>query len=349
MILSPGTSETKKFSGLSGHMPGQASMDIAGRNMTNTHTSDRQRKRRKGAIERRNFWKGFAFASPWLIGFLLFQIYPIGAAFYYSATDFNMFRAPQFVAWDNYINLFQDKNVLISFQNTAYMVVIGLPICLTFALLVALIMNAQAKGMPLFRTIYYLPSVVPVMATALLFLWVMNSRYGLLNTLLGKIGIKGPYWLNDPRWTKPTLIIMDCWRSGSTAVIFLAALQNVPETFYEAAEIDGAGTFQKFFRITLPLISPTIQFQLIIGIISMFQYFSQAFVFNLFTGEMGQVTGGGPGNSLLFYSINIYREAFDFLNMGYASAQAVILFIIVIVMTFISLRVSERFVNYDYE
>lgn len=303
----------------------------------------------KSKQSRRFFWTGLLFASPWLIGFLVFQVFPICSAFYYSLTDFNMFRDPNFIGLKNYQNILTDKNVITSLKNTGYMVAIGLPVVITFSMLMALIMNTNAKGMPLFRTIFYLPNIVPVMASALLFLWVMNSQYGMVNGFLKDLGIKGPSWLNDPKWTKITLIIMDCWRCGSMAVIFLAALKSVPLGLYEAAEIDGANRWTRFWRITIPMISPTLQFQFIMGLISMFQYFSQAFVFNMFTGAHGQVTGGGPRDSMLFYSINLYREAFDYLHMGYASALAVILFIIVMIVTFIALRISDKMVTYDVE
>jgi multiple sugar transport system permease protein len=306
-------------------------------------------RRSKSAQERRFFWIGLAFAMPWIIGFLLFKIYPICSAIYYSFTDYNMFRDPTWVGLKNYTDLFADKYVQKSFSNTAYMVIIGLPVTLAFSLLIAMIMNIRAKGMPLFRTILYLPSVVPSMASALLFLWVMNSRYGIVNNALSAIGLKGPSWLNDPSWTKVTLIIMGCWGCGGTAVIFLAALKSVPHELYEAAKIDGASRWNQFWRITIPMISPTIQFQFIMGIIGMFQYFSQAFVFNMFTGSAGQVTGGGPSNSMLFYSINLYREAFDYLHMGYASALAMVLFIIILVVTWISMRVSDKMVTYSAE
>jgi len=312
-------------------------------------TKEQELRLGKSRMQRRFFWIGLGFAAPWLIGFLVFQVYPICSAFYYSLTDYNMFRDPAFVGFSNYTKAFGDKYVITSLQNTMFMVAVGLPVLICFAMLMALIMNTKAKGMPLFRTIFYLPNIVPVMASALLFLWVMNSQYGLVNNGLKAIGLTGPSWLNDPRWTKVTLIIMDCWRCGSMAVIFLAALKSVPQGLYEAAEIDGAGWWTRFWRITVPMISPTIQFQFIMGIISMFQYFSQAFVFNMFTGAAGQVTGGGPANSLLFYSINLYREAFDYLHMGYACALAVILFAIVMAVTFIAMRISDKMVTYDVE
>lgn len=299
--------------------------------------------------QRRFFWIGLAFASPWIFGFLLFKVYPICSAIYYSFTKYNMFRPPEWIGLDNYKELFTDPYVKKSFTNTTYMVIVGLPISLSFAMVMAMIMNIKAKGMPLFRTILYLPSVVPSMASALLFLWVMNSRYGIVNNMLGAIGIDGPSWLNDPDWTKPTLIIMGCWGCGGTAVIFLAALKSVPTHLYEAAKLDGASKWRQFWTITIPMISPTIQFQFIMGINSMFQYFTQAFVFNMFTGSAGQVTGGGPANSMLFYSINLYREAFDYLNMGYASALAMVLFMIILVVTFVAMRISDKMVNYDVE
>lgn len=305
--------------------------------------------KKKSRQQRRFFWTGLAFASPWIIGFLIFKVYPICSAIYYSFTEYNMFRPPEWIGLENYIELFQDHYVATSFKNTAYMVVVGLPITLAFAMVMAMIMNIRAKGMPMFRTILYLPSVVPSMASALLFLWVMNSRYGIVNNALAAIGIDGPSWLNDPNWTKPTLIIMGCWGCGGTAVIFLAALKSVPSSLYEAARLDGASKWSQFWHITIPMISPTIQFQFIMGIISMFQYFTQAFVFNMFTGSAGQVTGGGPANSLLFYSINLYREAFDYLHMGYASALAMVLFVIILVVTFVAMRISDKMVNYDVE
>lgn len=298
--------------------------------------------------EKRFFWIGLAFASPWIVGFLAFQVIPIISAGFYSLTDFNIFRY-SFVGFENYVSIFQDELMRTAMLNTLYMVAIGLPCLLCFSLIMALVMNIRLKGMPFFRTIFYLPTVMPVIACALLFLWVMNSRYGIVNQALSTIGIKGPSWLNDPKYAKISLIIMDCWRCGGMAIIFLAALKSVPQSFYEAASIDGAGTVRKFWSITLPAISPTLQFQFIIGIITMFQYFSQAFVFNMFTGNLGQVTGGGPSNSLLFYSLYLYRQAFDYLHMGYASAMAIILFVIVMIVTFIALRITNRGVNYDVE
>lgn len=321
-----------------------------------------EKKHTKSVRKRRFFWIGFAFALPWIIGFCCFKIYPICSAIYYSFTDFNSFRSPNWVRLDNYTNLVQDKYVIKSLKNTAYMVIIGLPISISFAMLMSLVMNIKAKGMPLVRTILYIPAMVPSMASALLFMWLMNSRYGIVNQGLKEVysiipqaikdflpfSFKPPSWINDPKWTKMTLIIMGCWGCGGTAVIGLAALRGVPTHFYEAAELDGASRWTRFWRITIPLISPTIQFQFIMGIINMFQYFTQAFMFNMFT-TTSQVTGGGPSDSLLFYAINLYREAFDYLHMGYACALAMVLFVIVMIVTFVAMKVSNKMVSYDIE
>lgn len=305
-------------------------------------------KKKMGRQERRFFWIGLGFALPWIIGFLCFQLYPILSAFYYSLTDYSIFKPEVFVGLKNYITLFQDKNFPLSIGNTAYMAFFGLPVRLVVALLLALLLSQSLKGMPIFRTIYYLPTLVPVVASAMLFIWVMNPEYGLVNNLLKSFGMTGPSWLSDPRYTKPSLILMDAWRCGQDAIIFLAALKAVPTSFYEAADIDGAGGFRKFFYITLPSISPTIQFVVVMGLISTFQYFTQAYVFASVSSTSQTITGG-PGNSMLFYSLYLYQQAFSYLKMGYASAMAIVLFFIVMVVTFFALRIMEKRVNYDLE
>lgn len=301
-----------------------------------------------GKQEKRFFWIGLAFALPWIVGFICFQLYPILSAFYYSLTDYSIFKPETYVGLKNYVTLFRDKYFPISIRNTAYMAFFGLPVRLVIALMIALLLNMRVKGMPIFRTIYYLPTLVPVVASAMLFIWVMNPEYGLVNNLLKVFGMRGPSWLSDPRYTKISLIIMDSWRCGQDAIIFLAALKAVPPAFYEAAEIDGANSFRKFTRITLPSISPTIQFLVIMGLISTFQYFTQAYVFAS-VSNVSQTITGGPSNSLLFYSLYLYQQAFSYLKMGYASAMAIVLFLIVLVVTFFALRIMEKRVNYDLE
>lgn len=298
--------------------------------------------------QRRFFWTGLLFVSPWIIGFLVFKVYPILSAIYYSFTDYNIFQPPKWVGLKNYISLFGDKLFWKSLGNTAYVTIIGLPLGLIVALALAMLLHQKVKGLPIFRTLFYLPSVVPVVASAMLFLWVLNPEYGLLNIALRAIGIQGPSWLSDPSWTKLSLIMMDCWRCGTTMIIFLSALESVPQSFYEAAELDGAGPWTRFWKITIPYISPTIQFSVIMGLISSFQYFTQAYVFAS-VSQQGQTITGGPQNSMLFYSLYLYQQGFSFLKMGYASAMALILFIIVMFVSFFALRAMEKRVNYDVE
>lgn len=298
--------------------------------------------------QRKFFFIGILFALPWIIGFICFQIYPIGSAIYYSFTEYDIFNPPNWVGFENYINLFKDNKFYLSIKNTAYMAFLGLPIGLTTALLIALMLNMKIRGMSIFRTVYYMPTIVPMVASAMLFIWILNPEYGLINNFFGLFGIRGPSWLSDPKYTKFSLIIMDTWRCGQSAIIFLSALKAVPKSFYEVADIDGAGPFRKFISITLPCISPTIQFLVIMGLIQSFQYFTQGFVFAQVMNP-GQTTAGGPKNSLLFYSLYLYQNGFSFLKMGYASAMAIILFIIVMVITFLVFRTSNKSVNYDME
>ncbi|HHX21546.1 MAG TPA: sugar ABC transporter permease [Clostridiales bacterium] len=302
--------------------------------------------------QQKHFTKlGLLFVSPWIIGFLLFSVYPIASAVYYSLTEYNIFQPPQFVGIKNYIDLFTNRYFPISLGNTMYMAFIGLPIGLVVALMLALLLSHEMKGMAFFRTVYYLPTVVPIVASAMLFIWLLNGDYGLLNEGLRRIGIKGPNWLSNPSTTKMSLILMDTWRCGQSMIIFLSALKAIPRSFYEAAELDGAGPVRRFFSITLPYIGPTIQFNLVIGLIASFQYFTQAFIFSSVTsiGSGYQTIGGGPRNSLLFYSLELYRQAFSYLKMGYACAMAIVLFLIVLVVTMLAMWMMERRISYDVE
>lgn len=294
---------------------------------------------------------GLLFASPWIIGFVCFTIVPISMALYYSFTNYNLFNKCDWVGLDNYVAMWNDKYIWKSLWNTFYVTIIGTPLGQVVALVLALLLNQKkVKGLPVFRTLFYLPTLVPVVASSMLFMWVLNGNHGLLNTLLGYFGIQGPYWLTDPKYTKISLIIMDTWRCGTGMIIYLAALRAVPENLYEAAELDGAGPVRKFFSITLPYISPTLQFQIIMGMISHFQYFTQAYVFaSLTDSASGGGAGGGPSNSMLFYCLYLYRKAFAQFKMGYACAMAVVLAIIVMGCTAIVMYFSEKTVNYDTE
>jgi multiple sugar transport system permease protein len=222
--------------------------------------------------------------------------------------------------------------------------VFGLLPHLAFALAMALLLNMNVKGQSLYRTIYFLPTLVPAVAASLLWLWLLNAKYGLVNDLLSMIGIVGPNWLVDPDWTKPAIILMGFWGTGTTTVMYVAALQDVPRSLYEAAEIDGAGSWRKFWSITLPSISPVTLFLIIIGLIGTFQFFTEGLIF----AEAAQSVGG-PENSLLFYAIYLYQVAFSFLKMGYASAMAWMLFLVVMALTLIVYKTSARWVYYGGE
>lgn len=294
--------------------------------------------------ERKTLIIGLLFTSPWIIGFLVFQLYPILTSFYYSMTEYNLFSSPTWVGMQNYRDLFHDDKFFLSMYNTLYITVFGVVPHMAFALGMALLLNMKIKGQSIYRTIYFLPTLVPAVAGSLLWLWILNSQYGLINMLLETIGIVGPNWLVDPDWTKPSLILMGFWGTGTITVMYLAALQDVPQIFYEAAEIDGASRWRKFWSITFPAISPMTLFQLIMMLIGSFQYFTEGMVF----AEASQSIGG-PENSLLFYSIYLYQQAFSFLNMGYAAAMAWILFLVVMTFTLLIFRTSARWVYYGGE
>ena len=293
---------------------------------------------------------GLLFALPWIIGFLAFQLYPILMSVYYSLTDFNMFQPPEFVGLANYTSLFQDPKFYKSLWNTLYMTAFATPICIAVALLLAVLLNQKVKGMPFFRTFFYLPSIVPLVASSMLWLWILNPQYGLLNKILGAMGLTQPNWLGDPFYTKPALIIMGIWGVGSMMIVFLASLQDVPSSLYEAAELDGANAIQQFFHITLPGISPVIFFQLIMGIINNFQYFTQAYLMiGSSSGGHLNTVSGGPENSLLFYALYLYNKGFSSFKMGEASAMAWILFLVVGLVTFLIFKTQDKWVTYNDE
>ena len=286
---------------------------------------------------------GLLFASPWIVGFLVFQLYPILASAYYSFTDFNLFQSPNYVGLENYRELFADERFSKSLFNTLYMTVIGVPLGLLFALLCALALNTRSRGQPLYRAVVYLPTVVPIVAATYLWRWLLNAQYGYINVGLDKLGLGQPLWQEDPLWTKPALVLIGLWTIGGTTVIFLAALQEVPPSYYEAAAIDGASWWSKFWNITFPLISPVTLFQLVIGVIFSLQYFTQAY---LFAQQRLNEPSGGPEDSLLMYGMYLFQNAFVYLDMGYASAMAWILFLVSLVLTLFILRVSSSWVHY---
>ncbi|HUH95842.1 MAG TPA: sugar ABC transporter permease [Anaerolineales bacterium] len=289
---------------------------------------------------RQNFWLGMIFLLPWTIGFILFTFYPMAASFVYSFAEYHTRKPLVWVGLDNYVAMFTDKLFWISLENTLYMVAIGVPLTLLASFLCAVLLNLKVRGQSIYRVIYFLPSIVPTVASTLLWLWILNPQSGVMNTLLGYLGIPGPNWLGNPNWSKPSLILLGMWGMGSTIVIYLSGLQDVPTHLLEAAELDGASWLQRLRYITIPMVSPITLFNLITGMIWMFQYFAQAYVFR------GTNDLGAPLDSTLFYSVYLYQAGFQYLKIGYASAMAWVLFLIILACTLLMLKVSERFTYY---
>ena len=281
----------------------------------------------------------YLFILPWLLGFLLFTAGPMLASLYISFTQWEIVTPSKWVGLAQYSKLFLDDRFYLSLYNTAYYVFLGVPAHLFLALLAALAMNLTLPGIRIFRTLYYVPSITPVVANSILWLWIFHPQYGLANGVLNRVGLEGLYWLQDPKLSKPSFIIMSFWSIGGQMVILLAALKGISQTYYEAAEIDGANVRQKFWHVTLPLLTPALFFNLILAIIGAFQVFTQAFI----------MTEGGPNYSTLFYLLYLYRMAFENFRMGYASAMAWILFLIILLFTLIQFRMSDRWVFYEGE
>lgn len=289
---------------------------------------------------------GLGFSAPWLLGLALFVAGPIAASLYYSFTDFNVFQPPHWVGLANYRDLLGDARFHKALVNTFFLTVVGVPLGLALALLVALALNFPVRGQPLYRAIVYLPAIVPMVTATYLWRWILNAQYGYLNRFLGWVHAPQPNWLDDPVWTKPSVIMITLWGLGSTAVIYLASLQQVPQQLYEAAAVDGAGAWQRFRHVTWPALTPVTLFQLIMGIILSLQVFTQPY---LLAQQRLNPASGGPGNSLLTYAMYLYQNAFVFLKMGYASAMAWILFLLIGALTAFVLLTSKRWVHYGIE
>lgn len=293
-------------------------------------TSTRQTQRR--------LLTGLAFISPWIVGFTVFQLYPIAASLYYSLCDFSVLEPAQFIGLGNYIELAGDEVFWKALYNTFFYAALSLPLGILLALSIAMLLNTGVGGMTVYRTIYFLPSLIPTVAMAILWLWIFNGEHGILNYVLSLAGIKGPGWLSNPHWSKPALILLSLWGVGHAVVIYLAGLQDVPVHLYEAADLDGASWWQKIRHVTVPMLSPVILFNLIIAIIGTFQFFAIPFI---------MAPGGQPARSAYFLAVNLYDSAFAYLRMGYASAMAWVLFLVVLGLTLLALRVSQRHVHYS--
>ncbi len=288
---------------------------------------------------------GLLFVAPWCLGFLIFTAGPMVASLMLSFTSWTMLSPPSWVGFENFERLFGDDPLLYrSLWNTVFYVILSVPLSTCLALGLALLLDQKVKGMSIFRTIFFLPSVTNVVAVSILWLWIFNPEFGLLNTALRAIGIEGPLWLQSETWAKPALVLMSLWGVGGSMIIFLAALQGVPQELHEAAQLDGAGAARRFFHVTLPMISPALFFSLIMGLIGGFQVFTQAFVM---TGTAQPGSEGGPNNATLFMVLYLYKKAFMDFKMGYASALAWILFFIILVLTLIQRKFGQRWVHYE--
>ncbi len=288
-------------------------------------------------MRRKEGWAGFLFALPWLFGLFAFMFYPLLMSLYYSFCDYSALRSPVWIGTDNYSELFHDEVFWTCVKNTVLYACVSLPLGMVFAIGLAMLLNTNVKGMTVYRTIFFIPSLVPMVSLAMLWLWILNGDYGVLNTALGSIGIKGPNWLSDVAWTKPALILMSVWGVGNAMLIYLASLQDVPTSLLEASELDGASAWQKTRNVTLPMISPVIQFNMVMGIIGSLQVFAIPFV---------MFPGGTPARSTYFYAMYLYDNAFNYSRMGYASAMGWILFVVILVLTLIALKLSNKHVHY---
>jgi len=297
-------------------------------------------KRKRSRLARIEEMWGYLYISPWLLGFFLFSLGPMVLSFYFSLTKYEFPLKPRWIGFGNYVKAFtKDDLFYLSLANTAYYVFISVPLGLAASLFLALLLDRNIWGRALWRTVYYLPSIVPMVSSTFLFIYLFQPDYGFINGWLWKLfHIQGPGWFNSKEWVKPTFILLSLWGAGgSRCIIFLAGLQNIPTELYEAAEVDGAGRLRKFFHITLPMLSPTIFFNLVTGIIGAFKIFGPAYV----------ATAGGPAYGSYFYVLHLFNNAFSFWNMGYASALAWILFIIILIFTLIQFQVAKSWVYYE--
>ncbi|MFS0556301.1 carbohydrate ABC transporter permease [Brevibacillus sp. 179-C9.3 HS] len=286
----------------------------------------------------RAFLTPYLFILPWILGFLAFTLGPMLFSLVMSFFDWPVVGEVTFVGLDNYVNMFTDDPLFWqSLWITIKFALLFVPLNLFIALFLAMMLNQKIKGSGFFRTVFYLPSVISGVALAMIWAWVYDGEYGIFNYLLSLVGITGPDWLNDTSWALVAMVIASLWGQGSMVLIFLAGLKSIPESLYEAASIDGAGAVQKFFRITLPMVSPTILFNLIMTIISAFQQLSLALL----------LTGGGPLQSTYFYAMYAYDNAFKYFKMGYASANSWFMFAIILVLTFLVFKTSGKWVYYE--
>ncbi len=289
---------------------------------------------------RRDIIDGYLFILPVVLGLLIFTIGPMITSFYISFTKYPILRSPEWIGLRNYVNMFtKEPNFWQACKVTVLYAVTAVPLGILGAFLLAMLLNQRVKGIPIFRTCFYIPTIVPAVASAVLWGWLLNADYGLINAVLKQVGLPTSRFLGEPESALPSLVLMSLWGVGGGMVVYLAGLQGIPESFYEAAKIDGANARQLFRFITLPLMTPTIFFNLVMGLIGAFQYFTEAFV----------LTQGGPLFSTYFYSLMVYERAFRFTQMGMAAAMAWVLLAVVLALTLLVFRSSALWVFYEAE
>lgn len=294
-------------------------------------------------LHKRKFFDGktksfYIFVLPWIIGFILFTLGPMIYSLWMSFHDWGLVDEKVWIAAGNYKQMAKDPLVMKSLSVTFKYTLLAVPAQMVVSFLIATLLNTKIKGMGIFRTIFYLPTLVGGVAQAVLFTWIFNPSYGVVNVLLSKVGITGPAWLTDPKWALSTMILMSLWTVGSTVIIYLAGFQDIADSLYEAADLDGANVLQKYFHITIPHMTPIIFFNMVTAMIGAFQTFTQGYMFN-----------GGTDNSLLFYAYYLYQNAFMWFKMGYGSALAWVLFIVILSFTLIVFRSSSMWVFYENE
>jgi ABC-type sugar transport system permease subunit len=291
-------------------------------------------------LQFRNTLKGLAFISPWIVGYAAFTLYPIIASGYYSLTRYDVIRPARFIGLENYVEAFaKDDTFWLVIRNTLFMVVVGVPLALITAFLLASLLNNKMRARPAFRTIFFMPTLMPAVVVAEVWRWLYNTNWGLVNSILRAWSQPVIPFLSSETLAKPSLVVIQCWSTGTAMMIFLAALQDVPRSLYDAALVDGANATQRFRHITIPMCTPSILFVMLTGMIGTFQYFALGWL----------LTQGGPNRATEFFSLYLYRNAFVFFKMGYASALAWILFVIILGLTILVFRTSARWVYYGGE
>ncbi|MEV1074111.1 carbohydrate ABC transporter permease [Micromonospora parva] len=309
-----------------------------------TVTAPAPGRRPRTPLARREARWAYLFLAPWIIGFLIFYAGPMLASLWLSFTEYDVINPPEYTGLDNYRELMSDPAVARSLGNTVYYTALHVPLVMLISLGLALLLKRVGRLQGFFRTVFYLPVMTPAVAVGILFLLLLNAQDGLINRALGLVGIDGPSWTTDPTWVMPGIILMSLWSLGSTVIIYLAALQNVPRDLYEAAAIDGAGAWGRFRAVTLPMISGSLFFTLIVNTIASLQMFTE--VYTMYFGNR-ETQNSFNSDAASFYVIHLFREAFQFLHMGFASAMAWLLFVVILVITLVQVKLSNRFVYYE--